>query len=112
MDLVERKDNEVLILTLKGRLDAATVKAFLPLVVQRLDQGERRLLFDFSELEYINSSGLGILIMAYQKLEASGGKMAISGIKEYIQEVFDATGYSRLLSLHADLGEAMAFLTE
>lgn len=92
---------------LKGRLDASSTEELEQLVLVNLDQGVKNLIMDFSELDYINSAGLRILVMSYQRLRPIGGQVAVCGAKDYIAEIFDISGYNRVFSMYPDLDQAM-----
>ncbi|MEF2232122.1 MAG: STAS domain-containing protein [Pseudodesulfovibrio sp.] len=104
----ELKENGITILAVNGNLDAEGTQAMEEKVVALLANGETSLLFDFSELDYINSSGLRVLVLAYQRLKKSSGRVAICGIKDYIQEVFEVSGYDKIFPLFPNRGDALS----
>jgi anti-sigma B factor antagonist len=105
--LIESKENGITILAVNGNLDAEGTQAMEEKVLALLEAGETSLLFDFSGLDYINSSGLRVLVLAYQRLKRTSGKVAICGIKDYIQEVFEVSGYDKIFPLFPDRPDAM-----
>ena len=56
------------------------------------------LVFDFSEVEYISSAGLRVLLAA-QKVMNRKGSMKLVGVSDEIQEVFEITGFSDILTI-------------
>jgi anti-sigma B factor antagonist len=88
---------------LKGRLDAATTEEFEEKVLASLEQGIRYLVLDFSDLEYINSAGLRVLVMSHQRLNPQGGKVMVCGTRDYIAEIFNISGYDRVFAMYPDL---------
>lgn len=100
--MTESKENGITILTVNGNLDAEGTQALEEKVLALLDAGETSLLFDFTGLDYINSSGLRILVLAYQRLKKASGKVAICGVRDYIQEVFEVSGYDKIFPLFRD----------
>jgi anti-sigma B factor antagonist len=76
-------------------------------VLALLEGGETKLLFDFSGLDYINSSGLRVLVLAYQRLKKKEGIVAICGVKDYIQEVFEVSGYDKIFPLYSIRADAL-----
>ncbi len=102
-------ENGVAVLSVAGSLGADETQHLEEAVLGLLDKGETRLLFDFSDLDYINSSGLRILVLAYQRLKKNSGKVAICGVKDYIREVFEVSGYDKIFSMYAARGEASKF---
>lgn len=107
MGLNETKDNGVIVLAVDGNLDGEGTQDLEEKVVALLENGTDKLLFDFSDLDYINSSGLRVLVLAYQRLKKSSGTVAICGIKDYIQEVFEVSGYDKIFPLYPDKTAAL-----
>jgi len=90
-----------------GRLDATSTPELERKVLLSLESGVRHLVMDFSELEYINSAGLRVLVMSYQRLNPRGGSVMVCGVRDYIAEIFDISGYNRIFAMHADMAHAM-----
>lgn len=107
MSFNETKDNGVTILEVDGNLDGEGTQVLEEKVIALLESGEDKLLFDFSGLDYINSSGLRVLVLAYQRLKKASGKVAICGIKDYIQEVFEVSGYDKIFPLYPNKDAAL-----
>ncbi|MGL1863079.1 MAG: STAS domain-containing protein [Pseudodesulfovibrio sp.] len=108
MGMIESKENGITILAVDGNLDAEGTQIMEEKVVGLLEGGETSLLFDFSGLDYINSSGLRVLVLAYQRLKKTSGKVAICGIKDYIQEVFEVSGYDKIFPLYTTKEDAVS----
>jgi len=54
---------------------------------------------DFSELVYISSSGLGLLLQAQKKLEASGHGLTLTGMSDHVRELFAITRFDILFDI-------------
>lgn len=81
----------------EGRLDTTTA----PELEQELKESlsdVTALTFDFSKLEYISSAGLRVLLSA-QKTMSGKGTMTVKNVNEIVQEVFDVTGFSDILTV-------------
>jgi anti-sigma B factor antagonist len=107
MNITQKTADNITILELSGRLDTRTSPDLETRVLEILDAGHRRLLMDFSDLDYINSTGLRILVMAFQRLSQEGGQLAVCGVKDYIFEIFDISGYNKLFPLYANQSDAL-----
>lgn len=107
MPVTQNTENGVAVLNVAGSLGADETQNLEEAVVGLLEKGETRLLFDFSDLDYINSSGLRILVLAYQRLKKASGKVAICGVKDYIREVFEVSGYDKIFSMYSDRSDAL-----
>lgn len=108
MNLTEEKNGKVLVLGLSGKLDAEGTKVFGERTTQILESGERYVLLDFTDVAYINSSGLHILVLIERRLASSGGKLVLTGVSERIQNVLIISGLSAILTLQPTKAEALA----
>lgn len=107
MNINEQEKGQVAVLSLEGRLDSNTSEAFEQRVMGKIDAGSRQLVIDFSELEYISSAGLRVLLMAAKQLKGVGGAFALCGLKEHIREVFEISGFLPILTVVDDLDAAI-----
>lgn len=110
MGVAEIQESGITILQVNGSLDADETQALEEKVVSLLEGGATSLVFDFTDLDYINSSGLRVLVLAYQRLKKSAGKVAICGVKDYIQEVFEVSGYDKIFSMFPSRSDAVTGL--
>ena len=107
MALNQTNENGVIVIAVDGNLDAEGTQDMEEKVLALLENGETRILFDFSGLDYINSSGLRVLVLAYQRLKKNSGIVAICGVKDYIQEVFEVSGYDKIFPLYSLRADAL-----
>lgn len=97
MDIDKRLDGTKLEVILAGRLDT-TSSPKLEAVLNDSLNGVTELVFDFSKLVYLSSSGLRILLAA-QKTMNRQGSMIVKHVNEVILEVFEVTGFSDILTI-------------
>jgi anti-sigma B factor antagonist len=107
MEMNEEKKAQALILSLTGKLDATTSKAFEDRILGVIDAGEQRVVIDLSQLEYVSSSGLRVFLLAAKRLNSSNGKIALCSLKDHIRQVFDLAGFSSILSIYGSRDEAI-----
>jgi anti-sigma B factor antagonist len=107
MELVEKVSGDVTILVLNGRLDSNTSKLLEDKVMDVLRQGCKKLLMDFQDVDYINSTGLRVLLLALQQLKKSQGKLFLCCIKDYMKEVFEISGYTEIFPIFTTQEEAV-----
>lgn len=110
MEISEEKKGDALVLSLSGRLDAATSKAFQDRILAVIDAGERRLVVDLSQLDYLSSSGLRVFLLAAQRLSGANGKIVLCSLMKPVREVFDIVGFSSLFSIYGSADEALRSL--
>lgn len=97
MTINKKTDGTTLTLEIIGRLDTVTAPQ-LEEEISKTDADVTTLVLDFTQLEYISSAGLRILLKT-QKTMAKKGKMIIKNANESIREVFELTGFMDFLTL-------------
>lgn len=100
MDICKNINGNTTTIALKGRLDTVTSAQLTDELNPLWDTLTDSLLFDFTELDYISSAGLRVILMAQKKINESGKKMAITGVRETVREVFDITGFSGIIKIN------------
>ena len=91
------KNEDEYTLLLKGRLDTITSPGLDSKIKEVVDDA-KKLVFDFSGLEYISSAGLRVLLGTYQVMEGKG-EMIIRNLTAPVREVFELTGFARLFNI-------------
>ena len=99
MEIKKTTDGNTVTIELKGRLDTITSGQLEDELEGVFDDEDVNLTFDFSDLDYISSSGLRVLLSAQKKINAMGTKMKIVGANEVVKEIFDATGFTKIMDL-------------
>ena len=97
MNITKTNEGAKLTLALEGRLDTTTAPQLEAEVKSALG-GVTELVLDFSQLEYLSSAGLRVLLAA-QKVMNKQGKMVIHHVNETILEVFEVTGFVDILTI-------------
>lgn len=95
MTIRKETDGSTVKLFLSGRLDTTTA----PELEAELENCGTDLLLDFSDLSYISSAGLRVLLTAQKTVNAADGSLTIAHVNEEIMEVFDMTGFSSFLNI-------------
>ncbi len=97
MTINKNQNGNELTISLEGRLDTTTAPQLDDDLKTSLG-GVENLIFDFSNLEYISSAGLRVLLSA-QKVMNKQGSMVIKEVSEEIQEIFEVTGFVDILTI-------------
>jgi anti-anti-sigma factor len=103
--------DDICVLCPQGRLDGTTGSAFEKDILNRIETGVRRLLLDFSQLQYISSAGLRIVLVAAKRMKASGGRMALCSLNRQIAEVFEISGFASILDIFPSRDDAATRLS-
>ncbi|MBO5560974.1 MAG: STAS domain-containing protein [Firmicutes bacterium] len=97
MTITKTQENDKLNIALEGRLDTSTAPQLEAELKSAID-GVKELVFDITELEYISSAGLRVLLTA-QKAMNKQGKMTVKGASEAVMEIFEVTGFVDILNI-------------
>lgn len=95
MNVELNKQNDLLTVTLKGRLDTNTSPA-LEDIITNLDKDIKDLVINIKDLEYISSAGLRVLLAAQKKMNKIGS-MKVINVCDSIMEIFEITGFIDIL---------------
>ena len=97
MNITKNLDGNTLEIVLEGRLDTNTAPELEEELKASLD-GITELVFNISDLDYISSAGLRVLLSA-QKTMNRQGTMKITGVSDTIMEIFEVTGFTDILTI-------------
>ena len=97
MTINKTLENGLLVLAPAGRLDTMTAPELEAELNKSIKDAES-LKLDFSNLEYISSAGLRVLLSAHKTMSAKGG-MTVANVNDIVQEVFEVTGFSDILNI-------------
>ena len=97
MTITKKQNGAALEIALEGRLDTMTAPE-LEAELKNDMGGAESLTLDFSKLDYISSAGLRVLLSAHKAMSAKGG-MKVTNVNEIVQEVFEVTGFSDILTI-------------
>jgi len=97
------------VLTLSGPLTASNAPIFQN--AMRREEPAETLILDLTDVPYVDSAGLGLLVTAYVSRQKSGRKMVLSGINPRVQRLFDITRVASLFLTFSSPEEAVAALS-
>ena len=105
MTITEKKQNDWLVLALADRLDTQTAPELEQAAMSKMTDGAKVAL-ELSELQYISSAGLRVLLMLMKKAKASGGKVALVGVGGMVGEILEESGIDAFFEQY-DMMEAL-----
>jgi anti-sigma B factor antagonist len=112
MNLEDRKEGEVLIIKpIEKRLDASVAVDFKEKVAELIKSGNELIVLDLSEVNFMDSSGLGAIVSSLKTLGRKG-ELVISGIQETVMQLFKLTRMDRVFRIFKDEKEAVSALSE
>ena len=107
MNITIRDISDIKVAQLEGELDTISAPEAETALNLLMDQGTKKILVNFENLDFIASSGLRILLATAQRLKGDGGELRVCSLNETVQEVFDISGFSTLLSVFKNEKKAL-----
>jgi anti-sigma B factor antagonist len=107
MEITVTDAGEVKVIRIEGKLDTQSSPDAQTQLTQLIDQGATKLVVNFEKLDYISSAGLRILLAAAKQLKGNSGELRICSLNEVVQEVFDISGFTTILTVTKTEPEAL-----
>jgi anti-anti-sigma factor len=92
--------DDVLVISLRGRLDTVTSPETETVIQAWITEGYRKIVLDAANLTYISSAGLRILIAAKKRLIPEGGDLRLAGMTPQVRSVFTIAGFDRIFQMY------------
>jgi anti-anti-sigma factor len=112
LDITSEHADEALWVSLEGELDLSTAPPVEEFISGWLGEGMPDLVLDLGDLEFIDSTGLEVLVKAGRAAELRSQRVIVLGSAAQVRRVFEITGLEELMPLVATRDEARALLAE
>lgn len=106
---MEHTIGSIVVIELPVRVDSVT-SVDLEKQLQRLIGVNKGIICDFSHTTFISSLGLRILLQIYKDMKRLDGEMVLCSVSDYVMEVFDISGFSRIFTMYPSRTEALPAL--
>ncbi|MEH2144733.1 STAS domain-containing protein [Nostoc sp.] len=90
---------QVKVIKLTGNLNATTSQDFRQNITNILETGAKIVLVDFKDVTFMDSSGLGALVLAFKTLRAADTKLALCSINEQVRILFELTNMDKVFEI-------------
>lgn len=107
-------DGDIQVIAVRGELDLSTAPDLERPLQDALQNGEGPILVDLSECEFIDSTGIALIVRAWQRLDGNGsapkGRLVLCCINHQVQRLLKITGVENSISMHEHRDDALAEL--
>ena len=107
MEVIEKKQDGICILTFNGRLDASSSSEFREKILKIIEDGTSRVILNCENLDYISSAGLRVVLEATKEIKRNEGKIMLCALQDYIKEVIEIAQFDAFLPIGDTLDEAI-----
>lgn len=113
MDITFTITKEILIVSLKGELDHHTAKEVKSLIEEVIkNRSIKNLVLDFTNLTFMDSSGIGVVIGRYKLIRSIGGHIAIAGATRNVSKLLTMSGINKIIETFDCVDTAVKSLQE
>ncbi|MHB1462771.1 MAG: STAS domain-containing protein [Armatimonadota bacterium] len=107
MNLSVTKSGDIAIVEIPGdHLDAGNVKEFKREITQVLNDN-KKVVFDFGQLRFVDSSGLGAILSSLRTLNAAGGDLKLAALSKGVRALFELVRMHRIFDIFNTVDEAV-----
>jgi len=107
MEIITGKNNDTLIVSVKGRMDALTSVEFEKKLSELIAAGESRIIINLSQLDFISSAGLSSILKIAKQLKKRDGKILFAELQDTIKDVFKISGFVTIFKTYETEEEAL-----
>jgi anti-anti-sigma factor len=88
------------IITMPKRFDYSAMSGFNAEVSEALDESDKKILLDCASMDYIDSSGLGLLVMAFKRAQENSCDLSVINIKPAARQILLLANLQKLMEIH------------
>jgi anti-anti-sigma factor len=107
-----KTDQDVVVMAPKGYVNDLGAESLEHASEQVLDKGLKKLVVNFSDMQYINSIGASVFIGIVQKTIENEGQLCFTNMKKVHQDVFELLGITKHVRVFKEEQDALSFLNE
>src|SRR5262245_2147385 len=107
MNLSQEMHAETTVIAVAGRLDGATALRFEEAMSQPVTASGQGIVLDLAHVHYISSAGLRAILIVAKQLQARQTPFAICELSPDVREVFEISGFDRVLRVAGTRAEAL-----
>lgn len=99
MKIIQKDKNGIVCVTVKGRMEARLSQELERTIEVILKNGQTRLLFDLSSLEYLRSSVLRVILSTVKTLNHRKGRVVLCCLNGYVSEIFEVNRFKDIITI-------------
>ncbi len=112
MKVTERQDGDFAILDMEGRFDFGARRDFKEAVDRVQNAGSRYIVLNMQDIAFVDSSALGLLVVAHQNLKLKEGRIGLVNPQPYVRQILDLANVPRMIPVFNTVDEAKVGMTD
>ena len=94
------------VIALRGEIDVYTAPRLRQAIIDLVDGGATRIVVDMAKVDFLDSTGLGVLVGGLKRVRLQDGSLAIVATQDKILKIFDITGLNKVFPIHDSVDSA------
>ena len=108
MQITERQEGPILVLSLEGRLDHAGAGIFQECALKHIKNGTRSMVVDFGGTSFVASMGIRAIMVPAQEMSREGGRFGLAGLNPQLIRLFEISGLLQVFKVYDTVADAAA----
>jgi anti-sigma B factor antagonist len=96
------------VISLRGEIDVYTAPRLRQALIDLVEADEKDILVDMSRVDFLDSTGLGVLVGGLKRVKAKDGSLEIVATQDKILKIFEITGLSKVFPIHESVDAAVS----
>ena len=110
MAIQAEREGDTLVAKAEGRIDGTNARQFQDDLDSVIEEGDRAVILNFQDLMYISSAGIRVVLMTAKTLQRREARFALCSLSEPVREIFEVSGFDKIIPIHASQDEAISAL--
>jgi anti-sigma B factor antagonist len=103
----QQLDEQTTVVAVRGEIHVSTAPEFSGLLTGAITEGRTRMVLDLTDVEFIDSTGLSVLLNALRRVTRAGGRMALVCTNPTVLRLFEITKLDSTFDIFADIAPAI-----
>ncbi len=108
LSLETRQENDRTVIEVGGEIDVYTAPKLRERIIELVDEGQYHLVVDLEKVEFLDSTGLGVLVGGLKRVRGHDGSLQLVCTQERLLKIFRITGLSKVFAIHGSQSDALA----
>ncbi len=107
LSLETRQENDRTVIEVGGEIDVYTAPKLRERIIELVDEGQYHLVVDLEKVEFLDSTGLGVLVGGLKRVRGHDGSLQLVCTQERLLKIFRITGLSKVFAIHGSQSDAL-----
>ena len=107
LSLETRQENDRTVIEVGGEIDVYTAPKLRERIIELVDEGQYHLVVDLEKVEFLDSTGLRVLVGGLKRVRGHDGSLQLVCTQERLLKIFRITGLSKVFAIHGSQSEAL-----